>query len=310
MSSNMSRINDITSRFVIKTTRDAKDTMDLRYGLHWQGPGEPERYVVFLNGRTEWLEKYSYLAEDLQLPAGTAFLTMDHRGQGASGGARCYVDSYDSFTSDAGKVVHEVVGKRPYVLMGHSMGGLISLLATLQGQLRPSALVLASPLLGLPDKPVPRRLAQPLASLLSTVGLGGVSSGVGRFASIPFESNILTHDAELYERMLSSPYREVGATFGWVAATFAATTTVYRPDVLAKLKAPTLVLGGSAEAVVDPRCFQDWVQAASQHASADVQLRLLPGARHELFSEIPVHYRPALAAARDWLLPHLGAAVR
>jgi lysophospholipase len=148
--------------FSVRSTRSTDDRLDLRYAVHWRGTGEPERFVVLLNGRTEWIEKYDYVAKDLALPSGTAFLTWDHRGQGASGGARSYVESYDDYAEDARRIVAEAVGDKPYALIGHSMGGLIALHATLTGRLSPRALVLLSPLLGLPNEPVPRPLARPL----------------------------------------------------------------------------------------------------------------------------------------------------
>ena len=59
MSVNIDRIKDNEASFRIELTRDPADTLDLRYGVHFRGKGEPKRFVVFLNGRTEWLEKYA-----------------------------------------------------------------------------------------------------------------------------------------------------------------------------------------------------------------------------------------------------------
>lgn len=305
MSESIERISELESRFVVRTIRDAADELDLRYGVFFAGTGAPKRYVVFLNGRTEWLEKYCYLATDLELPKDTAFLTWDHRGQGASGGARAYVEDYEAFAKDAVRIVDEVCGDKPYVLVSHSMGGLISLYATLKGYLKPKTLVLASPLLGMPDDPVPRKLAKPIASVLNQLFLGALSSGGGSFTKIPFERNRLTHSIAHYRRMQATPYPVPGATFGWVAATFKALDYCFDPSVLARLAVPTFVLAGSEESVVDRDAFQTWVQVAAKHAQADVQLRMIPGARHELFSEIPSYYLPTIHAVKTWLAPYL-----
>lgn len=305
MSVSTDRIRDIEKAMVIRTTRDVADTLDLRYGVLYEGEGEPSHYVVLLNGRTEWLEKYCYVLQDLGLPRSTALLTWDHRGQGASGGARSYVDDYESFATDAEKIVREVVGDKPYVVVAHSMGGLISLYATLSGRLKPRALVLASPLLGLPDQPVPRKAARPIARLLTRCFLGAVSTGSGNFTFIPFEMNRLTHSVEHYRRIQNAPYKSTGATFGWVWASFRAIDRCFEPEELAKLTVPTLVLGGSEESVVDASAFQAWVQVASAHAKAEVQLRILPGAKHELLAEIPSIYRQAIKIISTWIAPHL-----
>lgn len=300
----LERIDSITAEFRLGSVRSEDDTLDLRYGVRYAGTGEPARYVVFLNGRTEWLEKYAYVAEDLNLPDGTAFLAWDHRGQGGSGGLRSYVDDYDTYASDTARIVAQATGGKPYVVVAHSMGGLIALYSTLAGRLAPAALVLCSPLLGLPNAPVPRRLARPLATLLTMLRLGPVSSGAGDFGATPFADNTLTHQPDLYRRIQDSPFKIPGATFGWVAATFRAIDACFDPQRLAALSAPTLVLGAGAETVVDADAFKAWVLAASRDAKAEVQLRLLPGARHELLSEIPDYYEPTLAAIRSFLKPY------
>lgn len=291
-------LDEQVAALTIGTLRDRANTIDLRFATRTRQ--SPKRWVVFLNGRTEWIEKYAYLPDVLDLPADTGFLTWDHRGQGASGGARSYVRDYKDFADDAAEILKSVVQDAPYVLIGHSMGGLIALHATLTGAAAPQKLVLCSPLLGLPEKPVPSVLAKPIARLLTTCRLGPVSSGAGSFVNIPFEANVLTHDVFLYRRMQNSPYKIPGATFAWVDATFKALGTCFSERNLSRLNVPTLILGGTDERVVDAKAFQVWVSAASKHASRDVQLRLIPGARHELLSEIPVHFAATLAEIRAW----------
>lgn len=292
--------NQRTYVFEYGTVRDQRDTLDLRYAV-MRGPVEPRRFLVFLNGRTEWIEKYAYLVRDLGLPDDCAFLTMDHRGQGASGGVRAYVDSYESFAADARVVVETVCGDKPYAMVSHSMGGLISLFSVLEGYLRPQSLVLSSPLFGLPNAPLPRVVSKSAARVLTSLHLGTLSSGVGAVGERPFAGNIYTHHAARYAAMLATPYPVGGVTFGWVAATFAAIEAVFEPKKIAKLTVPTLVMGGTDERVVEYESFQRWVYVASQHTQAPLQLRLIPDARHELFSETPEFYDPALAATRQWL---------
>jgi lysophospholipase len=308
-SSSMTKFEDIdavTRRFEISKLKAPKGSVDLRYGVY-KHDGEPSQYVVFLNGRSEWIEKYAYLAADLAMPAGTGFLTWDHRGQGASGGSRAHIDDYETFVQDAEHVISSVVADKPYVLMAHSMGALISLYGTLKGALKPQALVLGSPLLGLPNRPVPRPLAKPLSKLLTQVGLGPCSTGAGGFEAAPFADNILTHRPDLYQRIVTGPYKLPGATFGWVSASFQAIDVCFNPDYLAKLSVPTLVLGAAEESVVDPDCASNWVRVASQHAKGEVQLNVVHGARHELFSELPRLYEDAIQSARSWIFSHMSA---
>lgn len=302
MNSSLERIGQLVERFRIETVRDPNDTVNIRYGVY--GSENADRYVLFLNGRTEWVEKYAYLPEDIGMPAGTAFVAIDHRGQGGSGGARSYVDSYDTYASDLRAVVEKATRGKPYAVVAHSMGGLIGLYAAITDQIKPECLVLSAPLLGMPDEPVPRPVAKPVSKILSAVGLGNVSSGGGNFSRTAFERNKLTHDIDLYRRMQDSPYKIPGATFSWVAATFDAIDVVFDPEKLKQFHVPTLLMVGSEEQVVDADAIGRWVRLNADRTDITVLYHMINGAKHELFSEIPQFYEPTLRYVRSFLGKH------
>ena len=289
----------------VSTIRDRKDQIDIRYGHKPVETLATDRFVVFANGRTEFVEKYDYLVDDLKLPQNCGFLTWDHRGQGASGGARSWVASYDDYGIDAEKVISQVCGAKKYVTVAHSMGGLIALHATMRGYIKPKALILCSPLFGLPNLPVPRILAKPTSKALNHLRLGTMSSGAGNHIRRPFALNNLTHSFERYSRMQETPYKCGSATFGWVDQTFEALSVIFDPSNLEKLNVPVLVIGGTAESVVDPDAFQRWIQLASKWAPVNTELVLIPEARHELLSEIPKYYDRTVSTIRRWLDEHL-----
>ncbi len=303
----MTKFDDIKAterQFDIGKLRMPDGKVELRYGRVVKDT-DPSHYVVFLHGRAEWIEKYAYVQADLALPKHVGFLTLDHRGQGGSGGTRAYIDSYDTYVSDTKKVIDEFTDGKPYVLVAHSMGSLISLYGTLTGQFTPRSLVLSSPFFGLPSRPVPTPVARPLSKFLSHVGLGGVSSGAGDFGRSTFADNKLTHRADLYQRIVAAPYRIPGATFGWVSASFQAIDTCFAPEKLKNLNVPTLVMAPTLEQVVDPNCARRWAVSAQEYAPAEIRLDVFHNARHELFSELPQTYKNAIVATRNWILPHL-----
>jgi alpha-beta hydrolase superfamily lysophospholipase len=304
-SASIDQILELERSFVVHKIRDDQDVLDLRYGVYFRGPGTPKKYVFFSNGRSEWLEKYAYLALDLELDQDTALVMWDHRGQGASGGTPAWIDDYETYARDTARIVEATAQGKPYMFMAHSMGGLIALYSTLTGKISPRAMVLGSPLLGLPNSPVPRPLARPLSRLLTQVGLGAVSSGAGSFTKRPFENNDLTQSRVLYERIQRSPLKIPGATFEWVSATFKAIDVIFDAKNLAKLACPTLILGGSAETVVDQAAFGNWVKKAQELVPTPVQLTMIPSARHELFSEAPQMYQAAVREAVSWLRAYL-----
>lgn len=283
-----------------------KDGTNIRFGLCKPESEAMRRAVVFFNGRTEWIEKYDYLPELLQLPSDTGFLTIDHRGQGASDGTRAFIDSYDTFADDGAQVVAHVLGEKvPYVLMSHSMGGLISLYSVLTKKLRPQSLVLSSPLLGLPEKPIPSTIARPLSAVLSLTPLKKLSTGAGQFSKDEFVGNTLTHSKEMYEVILNTPYPLPGVAFGWVNATFKAFEVIFNPEVLKTLTVPVLVLGGQTDEVVDRKAFGSWVDLANRCAKSRVQLVMIPEAKHELLAEAPKYRDDAIEHIRQWFASFL-----
>jgi len=280
------------------------DQTRLRFATSTRDHAAVEHWLVFANGRSEWIEKYPDLIDELALPANCGFLTWEHRGQGFSEGARSTVDHYDTYARDAGHIVKTVTGGKPYTLLAHSMGGLISLYATLTGEISPQAMVLASPLFRLPSAPIPRHLSQPLARLIRAVGAGHFGTGTGKHDRKSFRRNRLTHSYEAYQHIQASPCPISSATFTWIDATFQATGKIFQPSLLKGLATPILILGGGDERVVDPKGFTDWVQAASQHAKAHINYRLIHNARHELFSEIRAYRSQAIHEVQNWLQPY------
>lgn len=277
----------------------------LRYGVslpEGRTPEEMARFLVFVNGRTEWIEKYACLPADFELEDDIGFLSWDHRGQGASGGERAFVESYSDYACDTQRIINKAIKRKPFIMIGHSMGGLIALYATMKGLVQPDALILSSPLLGLPEKPVPEVLARPLAGILGRLPTAArLSSGAGGFTKGPFEKNPLTTDHDRYEFIKATPYPLGGVKFGWVRATFEAIDFVSNPTNLKKFATPTLVLCGSDERVVAPDGIQKWIAQAAAHAPTRIEFDLIHGARHELFSESPDFYQKAIDLVRQFI---------
>lgn len=294
-------LKTLSSRWSLKSVHCSRDQTNLRFALYRKSEKPMSRCIVFFNGRTEWIEKNMELPEQFQIPDDCGWLTWDHRGQGASGGPRGVIDSYDDYVFDARCMIEEAIGKTPYSIVAHSMGGLISLHGTLSKELRPYKMVLSSPLFRLPQEPIPRFIAAPLASTLHHLGLSTIRTGAGSHHKAEFARNKLTHDYHMYRIICESPYRLPSANIGWVHQTFKATESIFLPSRIKDLTSPTLVLTAEQEEVVDPRGHSSWVQAARRHAKVETQLTMIHGGRHELYSETPEIRDRAIHESRQWL---------
>jgi lysophospholipase len=279
--------------------RDPSNSLDLRYATS-ENAAQANRFLVFANGRSEWIEKYHALPSELKIGVDSAFMTFDHRGQGASGGARAWIHDYETYARDMKAVIDASVGNKPYNLICHSMGGLISLQAIMRGLIKPRCLVLSSPLLGMPNKPMPAPLAYYTSALLTGCFLGHINTGGARYWKPPFERNVLTHSAERYEVIQNSPYPVPSPTFEWVKASYQATQFVLQPENLAKLDIPVLVLCGTEELVVDPDALPRWVTAVNQLGKTKVDFHWIHGGYHELLFESKPIAEQVMTLIRTW----------
>lgn len=265
----------------IKQIKSPVDKISIRYAVRLiEGAN---RWVLFLNGRSEFIEKYQDLPDDTDLRDAN-WIMMDHRGQGGSEGLRSHVSSYEVFARDASAVVKETIGDKPYLIIAHSMGGLISLYGTMTETLKPSALILCSPLFGI-HAPLPMGLARPLARLIAKTPFASRATGSKVDRRAAFEGNILTRSPERFEKMASAQHRGTSPTFGWVHATFEAFATIYDKKRLKKLTIPVSIIVGEEEKVVDRMVYAAWIKTREELNGAPTPFKLVPGAHHELLNE-------------------------
>lgn len=90
----------------------------------------PKAVFIGVHGFAEHMGRYNYLVKRMN-EDGISTYRFDNRGHGKSQGKRGHLDNYMDFITDADKIVdiarEENPGK-PIYMMGHSMGGFITLL--------------------------------------------------------------------------------------------------------------------------------------------------------------------------------------
>ncbi len=243
-------------------------------------------------GRTEPIEKYFEVARRLT-GQGFTVLIHDWRGQGLSHRALTdrrlgHADGYEDFLIDFRALLDAFSARlpQPWLAMGHSMGGCLTLLALAEGERRFAGAFLSAPMLGIKTGAVPRPLARLLAWSMSGLGQGGASVPPPPGPDpAPFDSNILTHDRARYERNLAlvaaSPDLALGPpTWGWLKFAFQATDRLAKGAGTPAISIPVTVLIAGEDALVD----NDAALGTAGRLARGRSL-IIAGAYHELFQE-------------------------
>jgi lysophospholipase len=271
------------------------DKIRLRYATFPKTAGAPKGTVCLVQGRTEFIEKYFETIADFQ-KRGFAVATFDWRGQGGSDRLIAnrrlgYVRHFDDYWVDL-KAFHANVllpdCPAPYYLVGHSMGGLVALLAGTRDRMMFDRIFLSAPMVGLDRQPLSFAGMARIADAACLVGLGRLP--VGRAADeLPsekgFGGNPLTSDFVRYMRTVDTWREEprlivAKPTFAWAAAAMHAMAAAARDSFPATIQVPVLMLAAANDEVVST----SWTEQLGLRMRTG-RHAIVAAARHELFME-------------------------
>ena len=236
--------------------------------------------VLLSHGYAEHSGRYVHLRSALTR-AGYDVAFYDHAGHGTSEGPRARVDVGTLIRDfgDARRATLAHARTPDLFLFGHSMGGLIAAASTILDPTRLRGTILSAPAL----RPLPHVAPSRARALLP---IARISPGlvVAKGAS-EMEVSPLSRDPQVQRDFDADPLTYKGS----VPILTGATMILQGDEVLkraARLTTPTLVMHGSGDLMVDLRGSRDFVRAArGAHPDADVHLRIVDGAYHELLNE-------------------------
>lgn len=227
---------------------------------------EPIGTILIIHGVSEHMGRWSHVA-DFFVNEGFEVFSYDQRAHGRSGDGVLDIEDFESFVNDVAEMIDSVRTEgRPVVLLGHSMGGMISVLHAESDRPQPDLLVLSAPAL--------------IGNVSAALQMAAKVIGrlVPKFAiASPVEKSHLSRDSDVGERYVNDPlvYLKGTARFGrsLFAAMDRARAAVHR------IKTPTLVVHGADDELVPPQA------SAPLAGVAGVERRVFPGLRHEMHNE-------------------------
>ena len=272
-----------------------QDNVRLRYGIWPKTHGASKGTICLVHGRTEFIEKYFEVIADFQ-KRGFSVATFDWRGQGMSdrlveNRTIGYVDHFDDYLTDLQSFYDQILlpdCPPPFNLVGHSMGGFVSLLAAARDRMMFERMFLCAPMVSIGGLPLSMGGMASLMEAACFVGLGKIT--IGRKddrspTSETFPGNTLTSDFTRYMRVVDMyakcPELEISSpSVRWMASAMRAMSKAESDDFPGKIKTPILMLAAARDGVVSTPAIEHLgLQLRSgRHA-------VIARARHEMFME-------------------------
>lgn len=274
----------------------------------------PLAHILYVEGLSEPAERTFELARDFNNMA-CNFSVLDRHGQGKS--TRYLPDREKQHSQgvehDIDDLIHyvdqHIPAGEPVILLGHSTGGLLAMLALEKAPERFKAAILIAPLFGLAPSPGRDREALlarlPTPELLTQCYMPGGTGWKARSAPDStvrpedFSSDPVRNKLADYWNNRDKDLRTGAPTFGWVIEMCKAIMRTRKPDFANKmdrLNRPVLIFTAGQDQLVNNRYTEDLAARLR-----DAKLYHFPDGKHELLQETDAIRRPLLQHAHDFL---------
>lgn len=239
-------------------------------------PPAPERALVLVHGFAEHSGRYEafgrWFAE-----RGCAVHAHDHRGHGRSDGPRNYVASFDDYLDDVGAHLELVRAEHPeleLVLVGHSMGGLITAAFSRERSPEVLGVVLSGPALALGQS-----LSGP--KLWLARAMRRIAPRMLTDAGLPADG--LSRDPEVQRLYEEDPLVDTRMT---PALALAMMDAIERTEGGGRdVEVPILLLHGGDDPLCSASGSEAFFASLPDGSSPPSALKVYPGLLHEIFNE-------------------------
>lgn len=258
----------------------------------WRPAGQARGVVCICHGVNSHGGYYLWVGEQLAA-SGLAVYVLDLHGRGQSDGERFYLEKIGDYLSDVDALVELAKSREPGLplfLLGHSAGGVISCVYTLENQAKLSGLICES---------FAFQVAAPDFALAVVKGLSHLAPHA-HVLKLPFKD--FSRDPQVVQAMNDDPLiaHEVQPT-KTVAELVRADERLKEEFPLITL--PVLILHGTADKVTNPKGSQLFYDTAG---STDKTLKLYEGHVHDLLNDYGKE--TVMADIKSWIDARLPAA--
>ncbi|HET6853864.1 MAG TPA: alpha/beta hydrolase [Pyrinomonadaceae bacterium] len=242
------------------------------FSRSWQPEGKTRGVVVIVPGFNSHSGQYLWVGEQFAAK-GLAAYAIDLRGRGRSEGERYYVEKIEDYTGDVATLVRTAKSENPGLpvfLLGHSAGGVVSCIYTLDHQSEIDGLICESFAYDLPAPDI-------VLSFLK--GLSYITKHTHVFT---LHNEIFSRDPRVVESMNNDPLIH-GESQPVQTAKVMLDAAGRLHEEFPFIKLPVLILHGTEDKATNPSGSQFFYDHTG---STDKTLKLYEGHYHDLLNDV------------------------
>ncbi|MCP9766400.1 lysophospholipase [Lacihabitans sp. LS3-19] len=233
---------------------------------------KPVGNILLVHGLAEHCGRYAHVADALN-KIGLNVYSFDLRGHGKSDGPRAFVKSIDEFREDVEVVYNSIPKDLPTFILGHSLGGLITLnFLMFRERTDIDGVIFSGAALEIGEDITP--FTQKVVTFLAKIA--------PKLPTVKLDPKTVSRDLKEVEKYANDPLNYHGGTKAGLGLAML--------NGINKLKSqfkdftyPVLIMHGEGDKLANPEGSK---ALYSQCTSTDKTLKIWDGAFHEIFNEI------------------------
>jgi acylglycerol lipase len=258
-------------------TSATEETFDGTGGLKiffrsWRPTGAPRAVVVICHGVNSHGGQHAWTAEQF-VKAGYTVFALDLRGRGRSEGERFYVENVAEYVSDVAGTVRIAKSRNPGLpvfLLGHSAGGVVSAVYTLENQDELAGFICESFAFQVP------------APGFALAAIKGLSHIAPRLPALKLKNEDFSRDPKAVEALNNDPLTAHEAQPAITVAALVRADERLREE-FPQITLPVLIVHGTEDKATVPHGSEFFFQTAG---SKDKTLKLYEGHFHDLLNDL------------------------
>lgn len=233
---------------------------------------KPQARILITHGLAEHCERYAHVAEAFN-KVGFDVYTFDLRGHGKSGGTKAFVKNIDEYREDLEVVYNSVPKDLPFFMLGHSMGGLITMVFLMFRE--------RNDIKGVVFSGAALEIGEDITPLTQKV-ISFIGKFTPKLRTVKLDAKILTRDPEQVKLIDKDPLIYHGGTKAGLGLAIINAINAMKPQ-FKDFNFPVLIMHGGSDKLTN---IDGSISLFDQCKTKDKTLKIWEGAFHEIFNEI------------------------